>query len=348
VNGIARLRRKDAVWSSIQVHRLDRRINELAGSVAEYFLTRKALSHVLPVIDVTPEAESSAIDRYWARHTVRGRAFLSRESSLKYIEELTDGRPFKRELLGLHGPHADKVILDYGCGPGNDLAGFAEFSGAREIIGVDISRKALELARRRLSWHAQNSTRVTLYRVADSNVRLPFEEASVDYIQSLGVIHHSGNPGRILAELSRVLKPNGEIRIMLYNADSVHIQLEIGFCWQIENGQIAGVSAEEAFSLTADLGAPVAHCVRPVDLEKWLTGVDLTSEFLGGYFVPGESADWQWRRAHALADDRVSGTQRRFLENLIPGVGGLPFCNGKSAGLGGVYVLRKVQHRVPS
>ncbi len=41
----------------------------------------------------------------------------------------------------------------YGCGPGNDLVGFLLWGHARQVIGIDISRKALELARRRLALH---------------------------------------------------------------------------------------------------------------------------------------------------------------------------------------------------
>ena len=341
INVVARLRGHDAVWASIQAHRLERRLDEFFGSIAESALTARARRRLPAVVDATPALGLSAVDRYWGNHTVRGKTFLSRAASLEYIAELTDGRPLKRELLKLHGPHTDKVILDYGCGPGNDLAGFAEFSGASRIIGVDISRKALESARRRLSWHVRDPSQFAFIRITDGNGSLPFESASIDYIQSLGVIHHASNPGRVLAELSRVLRPDGEMRIMLYNADSLHIQLEIGFVWQIESEQLAGESPEAAFSRTADLGAPVAHCVRPADVQSWLTDTDLHAEFLGGFFVPGEAADWHEKRARALENVRVQGQQRQFLEELSPGSDGLPHYRGLPAGLGAVYVLRK-------
>ena len=81
-----------------------------------------------------------------------------------------------------------KLSLDYGCGPGNDLAGFAEFSGAREIIGVDISRRALDMARARVSWHTKPGQAFRFIQVADLKAMLPIETAYVDYIQSLGVL----------------------------------------------------------------------------------------------------------------------------------------------------------------
>ena len=51
------------------------------------------------------------------------------------------------------GEHDGEVILDYGCGPGNDLVGYALYTGARRIVGVDVSPRALELARDRLALH---------------------------------------------------------------------------------------------------------------------------------------------------------------------------------------------------
>lgn len=344
INRYARLRQRDQMWVSTTVARIDRRFDELIGGTAERLLTLPARVRMPRVVDAASGAPLSDTDRYWRRHTVRGKTFLSRQASLDYIRELTDGRPLKRDLLRLHGPHTGKVIMDYGSGPGNDLAGFCEHSGASRIIGVDISPKALDLARARVSWHAREPGRMVFIRIADENVRLPLADGSVDYIQSLGVIHHASNPNAIFREFDRLLPPGGEARIMLYNADSVHIQLEVGYVWRLVSGMLTDKAPEVAFSTTADLGAPIAHCVRPNDVEAWLGAVGLTMTYLGGFFVPGEAVDWEDKRNRALADSRVAGRQRAFLEALQPGAEGLPHYEGKPAGLGGVYVLTKPDH----
>jgi ubiquinone/menaquinone biosynthesis C-methylase UbiE len=321
---------------------MERLLNERLGGSAEWLLTAPARRKLPQFVEAAAGASVSASEAYWSHHTVRGKTFLSKAASLDYIRELTDGRPLKRELLKLHGPHPGRVIVDYGCGPGNDLAGFAEFSDAAKVIGVDVSAKALRLARTRCSWHVRDPQSIAFIRASDSHVRVPMTDASVDYIQSLGVIHHASDPHAIFLEFHRLLKPSGEARIMLYNANSVHVQLEVGHFWRHVYGVLVDKETPEAaFSAQADLGAPIAHCVRPVDVRCWLGDVGLELEFLGGYFMPKEAENWQERRDAALADERLSDVQRSFLEALKPGSGGLPFYQDKPAGLGGVYVLRK-------
>ena len=336
----ARVTGKDAIQASIMATRIARRVDELITGPVENLLTLPRRMKLPPIVEPRSGGASTATDRYWSRHTIRGQAFFSRQQSLDYIKELTDGRPYKRELCGLHGPHEEKVILDYGCGPGNDLAGFVEFSRARKIIGVDVSRKALLLARRRVSWHNPAPDQVIFIRNTDGDVRMPLEDESVDYIQSLGVIMCTTNPGAILREFYRLLKPGGEARIMLYNADSIHVQVTVGYEWRFQSNAMADLDPETAFESTADLGAPVMKCVRPIDVERWLGDAPLKSEFLGGYFVPGERESWERSHALALADPRVKDRQRAFIQ-AIEIKDGFPHFDGKPAGLSAVYRLTK-------
>ncbi|MGI8527238.1 MAG: class I SAM-dependent methyltransferase [Pseudolabrys sp.] len=270
VNIIGRALGRDGLWMSMQATRLSRRLEEAVWGVVESVVTFPARRKLAPVVNRSHSAQANAVDRHWQAHTIRGRFFLKRQDSLDYIELLTDGRPYKRQLLRLHGPHTGKTILDYGCGPGNDLAGFAEFSGAARIIGIDISERALRLARARVSWHTQQRDLVEFIKIRDGDTGIPLADQSVDYIQSLGVIHHTSRPDKIFQELARVLKPGGEVRIMLYNADSVHVQLTIGYQRLIVAGLQSGLTPEQAFERSADLEAPIAHCVRPPDVSKWV------------------------------------------------------------------------------
>lgn len=333
------------IEKSIRATRSKRRWREWTLGFVESLITYPAKRRLPAVQEKASTGQTSEVDRHWSGHTVRGNFFLSRQASLDYIRELTDGRPYKRELLRLHGPHTDKVILDYGCGPGNDLAGFAEFSGASKIIGMDISARALRIARSRVSWHARHPERLEFIHIRDGDETLPLADESVDYVQSLGVIHHTSRPERVLAELARVLKPDGEMRIMLYNADSVHIQLTVGYVWRYINRSIGDMQAEQAFEKTADLGAPIAHCVRPEKVSSWLAGIPVHAEFLGGFFVPGEKESFQQYNKMALEDSRLPEAQRRFLQELVTDSAGFPIYRGLSAGLGGVYRLTKLHEK---
>ncbi|MGI8525269.1 MAG: class I SAM-dependent methyltransferase [Pseudolabrys sp.] len=338
----AKLFGKDAIWASMAASRISRKVDEAVTGPIEKLLTLTKRSRLPRVMRAREAGHATATDKYWSDHTIRGKAFLSRQQSLDYISELTDGRPFKRELCKLHGPHSGKTILDYGCGPGNDLAGFVESSSAKKIIGVDVSRKALELARARVTWHNPKPGQLAFIQNSDSDIRLPLEGGSIDYIQSLGVIMCATDPPAILREFSRLLRPGGEARIMLYNADSVHVQVSVGYEWRFQSDAMADLDPETAFEKTADLGAPVMKCVRPADVQQWLndTPPPLEMEFLGGYFMPGERESWERSHQAALADLRVTGRQREFISSITI-ENGFPYFNGKPAGLGAVYRLVK-------
>ena len=44
-------------------------------------------------------------------------------------------------------------MLDFGCGPGHDLVGFATVSRPARLIGIDVSPSSIAEARERLSLH---------------------------------------------------------------------------------------------------------------------------------------------------------------------------------------------------
>src|SRR5207245_9250204 len=54
-------------------------------------------------------------------------------------------------------------------------------------------------------------------------VNLPFDSNSFDLGFSFGVLHHSPDTIRALDELVRVIRPGGELKIMLYNRRSIYI-----------------------------------------------------------------------------------------------------------------------------
>ena len=79
---------------------------------------------------------TTAVDQYWGGHTVRAKRFRSRRASERNLEWRFEQYPLFREFSALWGSHDGEVLLDYGCGPGNDLTGYALHTGARRIIGV--------------------------------------------------------------------------------------------------------------------------------------------------------------------------------------------------------------------
>jgi ubiquinone/menaquinone biosynthesis C-methylase UbiE len=109
-----------------------------------------------------------------------------------------------------------KKILEIGVGAGTDHLQWAR-AGA-ETYGVDLTDQAIETTRAHLKIHGLESN---LQRI-DAEV-LPFEDETFDLVYSWGVIHHSEHPEKIIAEINRVLKPNGRFVGMLYARYSLSV-----------------------------------------------------------------------------------------------------------------------------
>ena len=168
---------------------------------------------------------------------MRREPFGSAEESASYLEWRFGEYPLFREFSGLWGDHDGQVVLDYGCGPGNDVVGFLIHTGARKVIGIDISASALELARERIVLHEVDPDRFELIQASDTETAIPLTDGSVDFFQSQGVLHHTSEPLAILRELRRVSKTGGQGRMMVYNRDSLWLHLYTAYEIKIRQGR---------------------------------------------------------------------------------------------------------------
>ncbi len=121
--------------------------------------------------------------------------------------------PYIREFAGFDRA-AGKTVLEVGVGMGAD---YLEWLKAGAIAaGVDLSEISLERARRR----CQAAGYTPDLQKADAE-HLPFADNAFDIVYSYGVMHHSPDPAQCVREARRVLKPGGELRIMLYHHPSL-------------------------------------------------------------------------------------------------------------------------------
>ena len=104
-------------------------------------------------------------------------------------------------------------MLEIGCGAGLVSSHIAS-SGAN-FSGVDITKKAIEITRRRFDLMDLKGNILQM----DAE-KLAFENESFDYVVSWGGIHHSGNMEAIISEVYRVLRPGGRAMLMVYNRNS--------------------------------------------------------------------------------------------------------------------------------
>jgi len=124
-------------------------------------------------------------------------------------------QPFMQEVLGFDR-FKGKKLLEIGCGLGTDLLQFAR--GGARVTGIDLTPQSIDLAKKRFALENQTAD----LRVADAE-HLPFEDGTFDAVYSFGVLHHTPNTQRAVDEALRMLKPGGEIMLMLYHRHSLHV-----------------------------------------------------------------------------------------------------------------------------
>ncbi|GAC1446596.1 MAG: hypothetical protein NVSMB56_06780 [Pyrinomonadaceae bacterium] len=169
------------------------------------------------------------VKQHWERETCGIRYGESQERR-RYFDEISTSR-YALEPYIL--PFADfpcavgETVLEIGVGAGSDFENWCEH--AAHATGVDLTERGIALTTERLQLKGIAPERYTL-QTADAE-NLPFADASFDIVYSWGVLHHSPNTARCFAEALRVLRPNGQLKAMVYHVPSwtaLMLQLQHG------------------------------------------------------------------------------------------------------------------------
>ncbi len=142
-------------------------------------------------------------ERYWEKR------IKTRNRSLPSIRRVIPHFLVKYSQYGtiLNQVPANSKLLDIGCGEGNISSLFLERKNC-QVTGVDISEKALALAKKR----GINTKRWDLNKIP-----LPFKEKSFETITMIDVLEHAINPLALLREARRLLIPGGRLIVSLPN-----------------------------------------------------------------------------------------------------------------------------------
>lgn len=151
-----------------------------------------------------------------------------------------------RAVMGAFKRHSDRAsvrILEIGCGAGANLW----FLGAEgfTIAGLDISRSAIQNAKKLLDHHRIDPSRVDL-RVGDFRA-LPWESQSFDMVVDVEGLVHVPVPSisAAMSEVSRVLKPGGIFFSVIFGDRTTGSQtgdfLEPGTTRSPTEGPLAGI-----------------------------------------------------------------------------------------------------------
>jgi 2-polyprenyl-3-methyl-5-hydroxy-6-metoxy-1,4-benzoquinol methylase len=103
----------------------------------------------------------------------------------------------KRSQLFKKWMGENKKVLDMGC---RDGILTRHFIGQNEVTGLDIDKQALEACREKLNIET---------KWADFSLQIPIPTSSFDVVVAGEVIEHLPYPEITIAEISRILKPEG-------------------------------------------------------------------------------------------------------------------------------------------
>ena len=297
----------------------------------------------IPKVRALKNAGSTSVEEYWGEHTINACPFFTAKASLEYIDTLDKLYPLYYKYCGLYENKSGKIHLEYGCGPGNDVLGWMLYGKPKRLIAMDISRKALEMARRRLALHVDeiDPSSVEFIQVSDNKAEIPQADNSVDTINCLGVLHHTSNPDDILREFLRVLKPGGEARLMLYHADSLYIHLCVAYELQVQQGFHPEMNVFDAYEAISDGGAPHSRCTTAEAFVNQANMLGFEASFVGAAYNTTELDSWKRVGLQAMNDERLKPEHREFLRNIAIDSRGYPMYKGREAGLDAVFSLKK-------
>jgi SAM-dependent methyltransferase len=100
-------------------------------------------------------------------------------------------------------PAGTRRLLDIGCGSGFITAALT--TAAEQVVAVDLFAEALSATR------STCGGRSLCVQVAQPAAGYPFKDDTFDVVTAFEVIEHCRDPRRLLTEITRVLKPGGQL-----------------------------------------------------------------------------------------------------------------------------------------
>jgi SAM-dependent methyltransferase len=137
----------------------------------------------------------------------------------------------ERSFEALH-PRPGAVLMDVGCGTGDDVLRLAALVPGGRVIGVDPSEAMLTEARRRAetATAADANPPAAVEFVSGVVPGLPSADASLDGVRAERTLLHIADPQAAMADMVRVLRPGGRLAVaepdwgtLVIDAEPAHV-----------------------------------------------------------------------------------------------------------------------------
>ena len=159
--------------------------------------------------------------------------------------------PLRIDYIDGRAPLTGKRCLDVGCGGGILSEGMAK-KGA-EVTGIDYAGAALNVARLHLKTSGLESVR---YLDTSADSLASEEPAAYDVMTCLEVLEHVPDPGLLIADCARLVKPGGDLFFSTINRNPKSFAMAI-------------VGAEYLLKLLPKGTHDYEKFIRPSELDDW-------------------------------------------------------------------------------
>lgn len=188
--------------------------------------------------------------------------FANRYDGLKNFDRVYEHALLAQPIMERIAPHQSPLVLDVATGTGRlplALFNHAQFQG--QIIGVDLSRRMLHNAARKLRKHGERAAFV--WCPAE---HLPFADNTFDVVTNLEAMEFMSDREATLREMLRVLRPGG----LLFISNRINTRWLPGKLW----------NRDQLSELL------VALDVAEADLDPWQADYDRVWVVKGGESPP--------------------------------------------------------------
>ena len=178
-------------------------------------------------------------------------------------------------------------ILDAGCGTGVSTDYLCHLNPGSQVLAVDISGGALELARERMR-RSGAAAQVEELRIEQRSLLDLEPDGRFDYINSVGVLHHLDQPEAGLRALAAQLAPEGVLHLFLY-ADAgrweIHRSQRALSLLQVGTGELGLKLGRQLFN-----ELPADNRLRRHHEQRWALDTRADSNFADMYLHPQETS----------------------------------------------------------
>jgi ubiquinone/menaquinone biosynthesis C-methylase UbiE len=158
---------------------------------------------------------------YWNQQSCDTQVATAPKFTRDYFEQIESWRYFDQPFIHSFAQftrYRGKKVLEVGHGAGTDFIQWLR-AGAR-LSGIDLTPEALANVQNRIKAYGLPEPEYLQNGDAEN---LPFESNTFDLGYSFGVLMLCPDVPKAIGELVRVVKPGGEIKIMLYNHRCTYI-----------------------------------------------------------------------------------------------------------------------------